>query len=365
VSLATAPRPLIGPHAGEAATVAAVRRRPARRPGRVRSLGWAILGPAALVLGACAGNAPQDTLEPEGPIARQINNLINPVFIVAGVVFVIVQFLVVYFVVRYRHRPDRPEPVQVHGNTKMEIAWTAAPAAILLVIAFPTIATIFELAADPAPDAVHVTVVARQFWWEYRYDDYDVVTANELVIPTDRDIAISLESIDVIHSFWVPKLAGKTDVVPGRVNHMRLYASEPGRYQGQCTEYCGLSHANMRLVAVAKTPADFDAWVANQRGDAPEPAEGTPAAAGKALFAANCTACHTIAGVSDGTIGPNLTTFATRERFAGAIFENTPENLRRWIPNAPGVKPGVVMPAFDTLDEEQVDNIIAYLGTLR
>lgn len=352
----------IGPAREDSATVGGVKRGRLRR-GPVR-IWWAVAGLAVAILGACAKDAPMDTLEPAGPIARQIDDLINPVFIVAGVVFVLVQFLVVYSVIRFRSRPGQEEPVQVHGNTKLEITWTAAPALVLLVIAFPTLATIYDLSERGGPDSLQVTVVARQFWWEYRYDDLGVVTANELVIPVDREVDLSLESIDVIHSFWVPKLAGKTDVVPTRVNHMRLIAEEPGTYQGQCTEYCGLSHANMRLTAVAMPPGDFEAWVENQRGDAPTPRTGTEAAAGAEIFVAQCTACHTVAGVSDGQIGPNLTTFASRATFAGAIFENEPDNLRTWLENPPGVKPGALMPDLG-LSEEQITSLIAYLETLK
>ena len=330
----------------------------------VRRLKWALGAGAALLLTACAKDAPQDTLQPRGPVAEKIDNLIDPVFIVAGVIFVLVQFLVVYFVVKYRHRPDRPEPVQVHGNTKMEIAWTLAPALILLAIAIPTIGTIFDLSRTP-DNSLNVTVVARQFWWEYRYDDLGVVTANELHIPTGQPVALRLEGRDVIHSFWVPALAGKTDVVPGRANHMYFEADEPGRYLGQCTEFCGLSHANMRLIAVAQPPAEFDAWVERQRADAAEPEAGTDAAEGLELFTGRgCGGCHTVAGVSEGAIAPDLTHLQSRSTFAGAMFDLNEENLRKWLTNPPGVKPGALMPNLG-LSEDDITKLIAYLDTLK
>ena len=320
--------------------------------------------PLLLFLAGCAEDAPQDFLEPEGPIARQIDGLQKPVFYVAGVVFVLVQGLAIYAVIRFRHREDRPEPVQIHGNTRLEIAWTLIPALILLVIAVPTIRTIFDL-SDKPDNPVNVTVIGHQFWWEYRYDDLGVVTANELHLPTGRDVELTLESVDVIHSFWVPKLAGKTDVIPGRTNRMKLSADNPGRYLGQCAEFCGISHANMRLVAVAHRPADFDAWVRGQRALAPEPAPGSPAVDGKALFTAKgCAGCHTVEGVSRGTLGPNLTHLQSRRTFAGAMFDLNTERLRAWLRNPPEEKPGAKMPNLG-LAPDDINKLIAYLETLR
>ena len=327
--------------------------------------GWGRLLPVVLLLflASCAENAPQDFLEPEGPIARQIDNLQKPVFLVAGVIFVVVEGLAVYFVLRYRHREDSPEPVQIHGNTRLEVAWTLIPALILLVIAVPTIRTIFDL-GQKSRNPLKVTVVGHQFWWEYRYDDLGLVTANELVIPVDQDVELDLESIDVIHSFWVPKLAGKTDVIPGRENHMKLRASEAGTYLGQCVEYCGTSHANMRLRAVAKSRDDFNSWVQNERRLAREPLPGTPAADGKALFTTKgCSGCHRVEGVSQGQVGPNLSHFKTRSTFAAGMFDNTSDNLRAWLRDPPKEKPGAKMPALG-LSPDDITKLIAYLETL-
>jgi cytochrome c oxidase subunit 2 len=317
-----------------------------------------------LLLAACAENAPQDFLEPEGPIARQIDNLQKPVFIVAGIIFVVVEGLALYFVVRYRHREDRPEPVQIHGNTRLEVTWTLIPALILLIIAVPTIRTIFDL-GQKSKNAVEVTVIGRQFWWEYRYDDLGVVTANELHIPVGRDIELTLESIDVIHSFWVPKLAGKTDVIPGRSNHMRIVAEEPGTYIGQCVEYCGASHANMRLRAVAQPEDEFNAWVQNQRAKAAEPPAGSAAADGKALFTAKgCSGCHTVEGLSEGKLGPDLTHLQSRATFAGGTFDLTQSRLRAWLRNPPEEKPGAKMPNLG-VSPDDITKLIAYLETLQ
>src|SRR5205085_2106736 len=303
-------------------------------------------GGLLLALSACAEKAPQDTMEPAGPVSRKILHLSEPVFLIAGIVFVLVQGLVIFAVLKFRDRPDKPgpEPEQVHGNTKLEVGWTLIPALILFSIAIPTIKTIFDLSHKPK-NALQVTVIGHQFWWEYRYTDLGITTANELNIVAGQPVELTLESIDVIHSYWIPPLAGKTDVIPGRQNHMSFEADKPGTYLGQCTEFCGLSHANMRARAVAHTKADFDAWVARQKSAAVTPPEGSQAAAGLALFnGKGCAGCHTVEGVSQGKVGPNLTHLQSRTTFAGSIFTLNEDNLRTWLDDPPGVKPGSVMP---------------------
>jgi cytochrome c oxidase subunit 2 len=321
---------------------------------------------ALLLLVSCAPNAPQDTLKPKGPVARDIDHLITPVFIVAAIVFVLVQGLVLYTTIKFRHRDDAPEPVQIHGNTRLELTWTLIPAFILLAIAVPTIATIFKLARKPS-NAVNVTVIGHQFWWEFRYTDYGIVTANELHMPTGRPVELTLKGdpIDVIHSFWVPPLGGKTDVIPGRTNHMHYTADNPGTYLGQCTEYCGLSHANMRVRAIAQPPDEFQAWVTAQEAPAAAPTTGTPAADGMALFSSKgCAGCHTIQGVSTGMVGPNLTHLQSRTTFAGGMFDMSPGNLHMWLHDPPGVKPGSKMPNLK-LSGDEIDKLVAYLETLQ
>jgi cytochrome c oxidase subunit 2 len=317
-------------------------------------------------LAACAQNAPQDTLKPKGPVARQIDHLINPVFIVAGVVFVLVEGLVLVAIFKFRAKPDSPEPEQIHGNTRLEVGWTLAPALILLAVAVPTIATIFDLAKKPQ-NPVNITVIGHQFWWEYHYDDLGVVTANELRMPVGRPVELTLKSVDVIHSYWIPPLGGKTDVVPGRENHMHLEADAAGEYLGQCTEFCGASHANMRAKAIAMAPQDFDAWVASQTAPSVKASPGTAGEAGSLLFSQKgCAGCHTIEGVSQGMVGPNLSHFATRTSFAGSIFENNDQNLRRWLRDPQGEKPGnkMVIPG-GPLKPDEITALITYLDTLR
>ncbi|HEY3238175.1 MAG TPA: cytochrome c oxidase subunit II, partial [Acidimicrobiia bacterium] len=307
--------------------------------------------PAVFVfLASCAKDAPQDTFQPDGPISNKIDHLQVPVFLIAGLVFVLVQGLIVATVIKHRHRPGRPDPIQVHGNTKLEFGWTVVPALLLVGVAFPTVFTIFDLAKEPTKNVLPVDVYGHLWWWEYRYPTLGISTANELHIPINTTVRLSLHSIEpglpaakgeefatgVIHSFWIPKLAGKQDVVPGRVNKLTIRADKPGTYKGQCAEYCNLSHANMRLRAVSQEQAAFDGWVAQQRKPIDVPQSGD-AAAGFALFKGKgtCIACHTMQGVEGAVarVGPNLSHLMGRETFAGATFDITPENLKDWIRN--------------------------------
>lgn len=282
----------------------------------------------ALFGSACATDAgPQDYLSPEGPIAVRADRLWDLTFAIAVVIFIIVEGVLVFTVIKFRRRPGR-EAAQFHGNTKVEVVLTLVPTLILAGLAVPTVKAIADLAEEP-PGALNVTVTAKQFWWEYQYPDADVVTANEMHVPTGQDVVLSLEGADVIHSFWIPKLTGKQDVVPGRTNRMQFRADEPGTYWGQCTEFCGLSHANMRLRVIAHEPAEFERWLLDQQQPAAASVSGA-AAQGQDIFMKNCVNCHAIEGTdAQGTTGPNLTHFATRETFAGAMFENTTANLKR------------------------------------
>ena len=340
----------------------------------------------AVLLTACAEDAPQDVLEPAGEVAAKADELWDLTFLLAVAVFVIVEGLLVFALIRFRHRPGR-EAKQFHGNTKVEIILTVVPALILLGLAVPTVRTVIQQAEKPR-NALEVTLVAHQFWWEYRYPQLGIVTANELHIPTGRDVYVTLEGAavepvtqenEVIHSFWVPRLAGTQDIIPGRTNTMRLRTNNADTYLGQCKEFCGLGHAFMRLTVIAQEPAEFDAWVARQREG---PAEATgQAAEGQELFEqgadngqfANgpaCSACHAVdANLVEGgeppqpATGPNLTHFAGRETFAGALLENNAANLQDWLADPEEVKPGALMPDLG-LTAEQIDDLVAYLQSL-
>ena len=338
---------------------------------------------AALLLVSCGGNKNassnnngQNTLRPAGPAAHKILNLFTPFFWVAVVVGVAVVGMTIYVAIRFRERPGEPRnPVQTHGNTVLEVSWTIVPFLILMVMAVPTIATIFNLAKTPTgPDVVHIEVAARQWFWQYTYTDKDTgfLTANEMHIPIGRPVFLHLTSNNVIHSFWVPELAGKKDVVPGHENTLTIEADHPGTFLGQCAEYCGLSHANMRLRVIAQTESDYDKWVQEQK---------TPLSAAKVQEFDKtisgqwgCISCHSVTNLLakgpdqvGASIGPNLTHVGDREAFAGDIYEMTLDNLTKWVYDAPGRKPAGPlkgwMPNFssDGMTMAQARDIAKYL----
>jgi cytochrome c oxidase subunit II len=322
----------------------------------------------ALVASACAQDAPLDSLNPAGPIAREIDNLWQIVFWAAVAVFVVVEGAIVYAIFRFRkRRKDESLPTQTHGNTRLEVAWTIAPAVVLAILAVPTVATIFSLDRE-RPGSLPIKVTAHQWWWEYEYPGEDVVTANELHIPIGQPIRLALTSGDVIHSFWVPRLGGKQDTVPEQTNYLTIQADEPGEYAGTCAEYCGLSHANMRLKVFAHTPEGFQQWLEDQRADAVAPQTEAQQRGHDIFMTEQCVACHTIRGTEAvATEGPDLTHFGSRTTLAGAIFDNTEEELRAWLIDSPGVKPGSKMPAGIAemeLTAEQIEDLIAYLMSL-
>jgi cytochrome c oxidase subunit 2 len=258
----------------------------------------------------------------------------------------------------------------VHGNTKLEFGWTVVPFLLLVGVGVFTVATLVDLDRAPKGDVVNVKVIGHQWWWEYQYPDYKVTTANELHIPTGRPVFVRVTSVDVIHSFWAPALNGKMDAVPGRLNHLALKADKPGQtYLGQCTEYCGLSHANMRIRVVTHTQADFAKWIADQQRSAAVPASGEAGDGAQLFRAKGCGGCHTINGYSAGTVGPNLTHLYSRKTFAGAIFDLDAQNLRLWLRDPAARKPmnpnkGLGMPNLN-LTEDEIGKLIAFLETLR
>lgn len=316
------------------------------------------------LLTACGSvdNNPQTTLDPAGPHSSRIADVYALVWYGSIVVFFLVEGLLIFSIFKFRGEPKTAHgrPVPVHGNNRLEIIWTVIPAIILAIIAVPTLQVISDLSEAPGEDAMVINVIGNQFFWEFQYPDLGISTTNEMHVPAGQRIDLRLSSADVIHSFWVPQLAGKTDAIPGRDNRMWLEADAPGTYLGQCAEFCGLSHYQMLLTVVADNQQDFDAWVAEEL--APPPAEGDPAA-GQAIVETVCAACHTVAGTSaQGQVGPELTGFASREQIAGAI-ENTPENLAAWLDDPQAIKPGTTMPTLP-LSEADILNLVAYLETL-
>lgn len=318
--------------------------------------------------------------DPASPPAESIRALSVLVFVITGLIFVVVEGILIALIVRARRRgvDDTKEPPQLYGSKPIEIAWTAAPALIVFILTLVITRSLWEVrGAVPGPTAgspaLFVTAIGHQWWWEYRYESYDgeplgFATANELHVPAgeagaDRPVYLTLKSADVCHSFWVPRLAGKTDLIPGRVNSMWFQTRETGVFLGQCAEYCGTQHANMLLRVVVDPPEDFARWVEGQRKPA---AEVASAKEGKAAFLRqSCVNCHRIRGTpAAGTYAPDLTHLMSRETLAAGMAANTPEGLRRWVDDPQSVKPGCLMPAFG-LGRSETDRILDYLRTLR
>ena len=322
-----------------------------------------------IFLSACIENAPLDSLSPEGPYARSIDELFWITFWIAVGVFVIVQGALLLSVFVFKEKPESPEPKQIHGNTKLEILWTVIPALILAAIAVPTVQTIFDLAREPE-DALKIEVIGHQWWFEYKYPDYGITTANVLVIPADKPVRLEMWSNDVLHNYWVPKLNGKRYLVPGQTTYLNLHADSPDEFWAQCGEYCGLSHSKMRGRVLSLSQKDFDSWVENEQKNAAafSNEDLSLAAEGQQVYLnAGCTQCHVVNGVWDvqgDRIAPNLTHFAVRNVFAGAALENNRENLTRWLANPAEIKPGTFMPNLE-LTESEINALIAYLETLK
>jgi len=378
-------------------------------------------------LAGCASNAPQNTWDPAGPNAQMIDDLQRPVFAVAGIIGLIVVAAVGWAMFRYRDR-GQAIPKQTHGKPVLEITLTIIPALILAVIGVFTVRTVFDLAKTDDTEMV-INVTGQQWWWEYDYpvqEEYGItqpiITSGQLVIPVGTKVMLRQTSRDVIHSYWIPRLNGKRDAVPGRVHLNRIEADEPGIYAGQCTEFCGLSHANMRMEAVALSKEDFAAWVAQQLAPYESPADGL-AKEGEAVFLNQCVRCHQVNGLerADGSpaiaapdenivsgAAPNLSKLMSRNTFAGAMFdlltpacrrdvwEASPADfgskylagvsedclnqtdLRGWLRNAPEMKPMYANPAllaetggkyrgmpYLALTESDIEKLVAYLVTLK
>jgi cytochrome c oxidase subunit 2 len=333
---------------------------------------------ASLLLAACGENLPATTTYPYGNHAQRIYDLMVPVFWAALAVFVIVEGILIYSVIRFRQRSDNDAiPAQIHGNTRIEILWTIAPALILLVIAVLSFRTQAINSEQPA-DALKIQVIGHQWWWEIRYPEQNIVTANDIYIPTGRPVQFEMTSVDVIHDPWTPKLAGKTDAIPGKLNYVTFSTDTEGIYRGLCAEFCGEQHAVMRYRVVAVAPGTFDQWVQAQQqpvGPQIQPAAGAQAGAGdpargQELFLTNttyrCFTCHAISGYERavGITGPNLTYFGSRETIGAGALPNTPENLAAWLRNPGGIKSGNLMTTAITpglISDQDIQDLVAFL----
>jgi cytochrome c oxidase subunit II len=325
-----------------------------------------------IAAGASGGDAPVMTpsiFAPAATPAHAIRELASLVLGVCAIIFSVVAGLTLYCLVRFRRRPgDESEPPQVYGSQQIELAWTVVPLLIVVVLFLATARYIYGLEGiEAGPGALRVTVIGNQWWWEIRYPELGIVTANELHVPVSDPAQptptfLTLQSVDVVHSFWIPQLAGKMDVIPGKTNRMWFDPRAPGLYVGQCAEYCGTQHAGMLLRVVVHTPADFARWVAAQQA----PARDDPVARrGRDLFATlACINCHAVRGSNaNGLFGPDLTHLMSRATLGAGVARNTPENLRRWIDDPADLKPGVLMPAMQ-LSRDEVEQLTAYLLTL-
>ncbi len=390
---------------------------------RLRRLAsYAFIAALAIAAVSCNEAHPNTTLVPHSDFGREIDFLWDRLLLLGTIVFVLVEAALIFIVIKYRRRENQPNPPQTHGSTWLEITWTLIPAVILVFIAVPTVRTIFITQGQAAPGSLNIDVTGHQWWWEFRYPEYGVTTANEIYLPVGRTVNFRLRSADVIHSFWTPQLGGKRDVVTNRTNYL-WYTPDSSTassvWNGFCVEYCGASHANMRFRVFTVTPEQFASWVAGQKMPArfgtsgglppgyifprdkipdyavphapiPPGLKFTPgltgnAARGKQVFSgAACIGCHSIAGnpVAMGVTGPNLTHVGSRSTIAAGRFPNAAAYLALWIKNARKMKPEVLMPtlgldeydpvlkakvtaATGGLTDQQIADIVAYLTVLK
>ncbi|MGH7565376.1 MAG: cytochrome c oxidase subunit II [Gemmatimonadota bacterium] len=324
----------------------------------------ALLAVLPLLIAGCGTvEAPQwSTLQPVSDFGRLLRDVYGDILWWTGGIFVVVELLLLYVLIRYRRREgDSGVPDQVHGFTALEIGWTLLPAAILFFIAIPTVRTNFVIQGPPpGRDPLEITVIGHQWWWEFQYPELGIVTANELHVPIGRTADLTLTSADVIHSFWVPRLGGKRDLNPGSENRLWFTPTEVGEYYGQCAELCGTSHANMRMRVFVDDSATFAEWSASMQRPA------TPDSAGAMTFLiSGCAACHTIAGTpAQGKVGPNLTNLGRRTTLAGSLIPNTPQTMAAWLRAPDSVKPGALMPDLN-LDDQRVRDLVEFLEGLR
>lgn len=321
-----------------------------------------LIAAMALLLAGCGG-----ALDPKGPIAKDQYFLISLSFLIMIAVLVIVFALFFIAIIRFRKRKGQTGyPKQIEGSHKLEITWTVIPFVLIMILSVFTVSFTFKHDKEvDSKDAINVKVIAHQFWWEFVYADYDIRTAQDLVLPADKWVNVELTSKDVIHSFWIPQLAGKLDANPGLKRTLSFKTGEPFVYQGKCAELCGDSHALMDFKTVVKTDAEFKAWVDKMKAPAAEPQDDKVKAGQEVFASANCISCHAVTTDSPVSVGPNLAGFASREKVAG-FRENNDEWLSKWILNPSDVKPGVSMPPYEgALSDQDLDNLIEYLRSLK
>jgi cytochrome c oxidase subunit II len=308
---------------------------------------------------------------PASTPATEIYGLSLFVLKITGAIFLVVASLLTYVIFRFRSRgvEDGREPAQIYGSTQVELAWTVIPVLIVVVLFLTTARMIFAIQDAPRPQsALDVTVVGHQFWWEFRYPQQGIVAANELHVPlSDKSnptpTYLKLLSADTDHSFWVPQLGGKTDLIPNHPNEMWIDPQFAGMYVGQCAQYCGVEHALMLLRVYVDTPDQFAAWIKNQQAPG---IQDPSVATGRRVFETQaCMNCHSVRGTAaTGRFGPDLTHLMSRDTLAAGAMLNNRENLKQWIKAPDSFKPGSLMPAMQ-LSDEQLDQLTDYLATLK
>lgn len=320
-----------------------------------------------LVMTGCAEKvSPQAWFgRPQTDFARLLQDLFDKIILIATIVFIVVEAILFIALFRFRRRPGQGMPAQFHGHTGLEIGWTIAPALMLVFVAVPTVRTIFDTYHPDRTNTVKVAVIGHQWWWEFRYPDLGIVTANEPHFPVGQKVTLTIESADVIHGFWIPGLGGKRDAIPTRTNELWWTPEKPGEYYGQCTQLCATSHANMRIRAWVDDQNAWNTWtqaMKNANGSQVDP----QVQRGYQLFTTNaCVGCHAIQGTTaNGQVGPNLTRFGARSTFGSGLYENTQEEVTRWIMNPQEAKPGNKMPNLN-LSQEDAGAIAAYLRSLK
>jgi len=318
--------------------------------------------------------SPTNIFAPVSTPADSIFGLSIFVLLTVAAIFVVVFALLAYAVVRFRHRhdDDRREPAQIYGSTQVELAWTVIPVLIVVALCLAAARVIASVQNAPrSQDALKVVVIGHQYWWEYRYPDLNIVTANELHVPVSdpahpSPTFLTLLSADTDHSFWVPRLAGKTDLIPNHPNQMWIDPHQAGVFLGQCAQYCGTQHAKMLLRVYVQPREEFARWEREQQQQAKGAAPGAVLSSGQHVFETTaCVNCHAVSGTpAKGRFGPDLTHLMSRDTLAAGAAPNTPQMLRLWIRNPDDIKPGSKMPAMGLSDQE-VDAVATYLETLR
>jgi cytochrome c oxidase subunit II len=354
------------------------------RPARSRV--WLLLLAVTLV-GACGGPFPQSTLIPKGDFAQMVDEVFSTTVRWAVLVFVLVESALVFAIWKFRSKPGDEEPHQTHGNPIIEIVWTVIPAAILTFIAVPTVRTIFRSAEVP-DGALEVEVIGHQWWWEFRYPEEQIVTANEMHVVAGRPVVMKIRTTDVLHAFWVPQFAAKRDAFPGRYTTLFFTTDSLGAFTGQCAEFCGVQHGRMGSMVIVETAADFARWVELNRVGSPliesgrfqtdstPPSDSAQArvkaeqdsveSRGRQVFmSGGCIGCHAMKGTPTAGLltlqGPNLSHFGGRRRIAAGMFDNTPENLATWLRDPQKVKQGSLMKLPRPLTEDEIKTLVAYL----